>query len=51
VYWLVLAYERGEWDEVTAFAAALGLNETVIPGIYLHAIEWGNSTVAMEGSS
>ncbi len=51
VYWLVLAYERGEWDDVTAFAAALGLSETVIPDIYLHAIEWGNSTVAMEGSS
>ena len=45
---LVVAYERGAWDEVSALAAALGLSETAAPEIYLKAIEWGNSTISME---
>ena len=51
VYRLVLAYERGAWDQVPKLAADLGLSEAVIPDLYVQAIAWGNSTVAMEGTS
>jgi EAL and modified HD-GYP domain-containing signal transduction protein len=46
---LVLAYERGEWAEVSRQAAALSLDEREFPELYLRAIEWGNSTASMQG--
>jgi c-di-GMP-related signal transduction protein len=49
IHRLVLAYERGDWGEVSALASELGLNERAIPEIYVDAIEWGNSTASITG--
>jgi c-di-GMP-related signal transduction protein len=51
LYRLVTAYEKGTWDEVSQLSATLEVAEAAIPDVYLKAIEWGNSTVAMDGSS
>ncbi len=36
----VIAYEKGEWDSLSEAAGILGLDEEVIPEIYLKSIEW-----------
>jgi EAL and modified HD-GYP domain-containing signal transduction protein len=48
IYEIVLAYERGDWEEVSRLAGILGLDESAIPETYLHAVGWGNSTAYME---
>jgi EAL and modified HD-GYP domain-containing signal transduction protein len=50
VHHLAVAYENGDWAEVSRLSAALDVSEAAIPEIYLKAIEWGNSTVAMNGA-
>ncbi len=42
VYELVLAYERGRWDEVKRQNAVLGLKEDDTPRIYLQSVEMAN---------
>jgi c-di-GMP-related signal transduction protein len=32
--------ERGAWEEISQPTSRLRLDESSIPGIYLHAIEW-----------
>jgi EAL and modified HD-GYP domain-containing signal transduction protein len=46
---VAVAYERGEWAEVSRLASALALDEREFPELYLRAIEWGNSTARMQG--
>jgi EAL and modified HD-GYP domain-containing signal transduction protein len=42
---LVIAYERGQWDEVDALAATLGLpTENELPVLYRDAVAWATST-------
>ncbi len=50
VHHLAVAYEKGDWAEVSRLSAALGVSEAAIPEIYRKAIEWGNSTVVMDGA-
>jgi c-di-GMP-related signal transduction protein len=50
VHHLAVAYEWGDWAEVSRLSAVLDVSEAAIPEIYLKAIEWGNSTVAMDGA-
>jgi c-di-GMP-related signal transduction protein len=40
VYQYTLAYEKGDWEKVSAHAARLALNETEIPLLYRQALEW-----------
>jgi c-di-GMP-related signal transduction protein len=47
IYELVLAYEQGSWDEVTALASQVGIERSDVPGLYLPAVEWANSSLAM----
>ena len=37
---IVLSLERGTWEDISQPIARLGLDESLIPGIYLHAVEW-----------
>lgn len=50
-YNLVLAWERGAWDEVSVAAAALGLCDDAIAARYRTAVEFGNSLASTEGGS
>jgi EAL and modified HD-GYP domain-containing signal transduction protein len=40
VYEYTLAYEKGDWDRLSAMADALGLDESGVPLIYLAAVRW-----------
>lgn len=42
---LVLAYERGAWDEVTALAKGLKIAEERLPELATAAIAWANETL------
>ena len=47
IYELVLAYEQGSWDAVTDLASQVGIERGDVPGLYLPAVEWANSSLAM----
>ncbi len=40
VFDYALAYEKGDWDGLSAKAEALGLDESGIPAVYLAAVHW-----------
>ncbi|MGH9398223.1 MAG: EAL and HDOD domain-containing protein [Terriglobia bacterium] len=40
IYELVFAYEMGNWGALNWYAAKLGLDETVMPVLYLDSLEW-----------
>ena len=51
VYDYALAYERADWDGLSALAGAMGLDESGVPLVYLSAVRWakrsfGEVTVA-----
>ena len=48
VYEVVLAWERGAWDEVSLAAARLGLRSEEIAARYKSALEFGNSVALAE---
>lgn len=37
---LVIAHERGDWEQVSSLARSLGLSEDSIPALYKGAVEW-----------
>jgi c-di-GMP-related signal transduction protein len=39
---LAIAWERGDWAEVSGLAVKLGLDESQLAEIHLQAVEWGN---------
>ena len=41
----VVAYEQGEWERFSAQAAALGLDETVVPELFRSALKWANNAL------
>jgi EAL and modified HD-GYP domain-containing signal transduction protein len=44
IYQCALAYEKGDWDQLSAHTALLGLNEAESPRLYLEAVTWGQQT-------
>lgn len=46
VYRLGLAYEQGNWDAVATSARLLGLDEDLLPAVYLQSIEQVNHIMA-----
>ncbi|MGH9449518.1 MAG: EAL and HDOD domain-containing protein [Terriglobia bacterium] len=40
IYELVFAYEAGNWGALNWYAAKLGVDETVMPILYLDSVEW-----------
>jgi EAL and modified HD-GYP domain-containing signal transduction protein len=40
---LVLAYERGDWDTLSAAAPTLGLQPQTLTGCYAEAVKWADS--------
>lgn len=39
---LLVAYEKGNWSDVSAVAGQLGINEEAVPGVYFEALKWAN---------
>lgn len=50
VYRLVLAYERGDWEAVTALAQSLSLDENLLPELYKQSVQWVNQIMMPESS-
>lgn len=48
VYDVVLAWERGDWDEVSRATAGLGLHTETIAARYKSALEFGDSVATVE---
>jgi EAL and modified HD-GYP domain-containing signal transduction protein len=48
IYELVLAYERGDWDEISRLAAAMRANEDRIAEAYLAAVKWSQEVLEMD---
>jgi EAL and modified HD-GYP domain-containing signal transduction protein len=46
VFETALMYETGSWDEVDRAAARLGIDEHVIPAIFLQAVDWAKGLMA-----
>ena len=48
--YLLLAetYEKGQWDYMAKVCTALGIQESVLPEIYLQACQWSNSLLESE---
>lgn len=46
-YRVMLSYEQGDWDAAAALCPKIGLTMDDIALIYLEALEWHSSTVAM----
>ena len=40
IFEFALNYERGRWDEIGPSAARLGIQEDMIPALYVSAVEW-----------
>ncbi len=51
LYRLVLAYERGQWDQVTVLAQQAGVDESVLPGAYAAAVAWAREFCEQGGAS
>ena len=43
VYELLLAYEHGNWERVSALAEVLKIEENVVSQVYFDAVTWSNS--------
>ena len=46
VHAMVRAYERGDWENVTQAATALGLADGVLVEAYVQALQWAADTAA-----
>ena len=46
VYDIVEAYERGEWERLTAVVTELGVTESVIAQLYADSVEWADGAFA-----
>jgi len=40
---LVKAYESGRWDRIASISEALGIDEKLLPGLYLEALGWADA--------
>lgn len=45
IYKMIIAYEKGEWDEVLMYADKLGINCNLIGEAYMDALLWYNKLV------
>lgn len=43
VFRLVISYEKGDWDTTSAYLEKLGLDEAILPDIYLQSVAWANA--------
>jgi c-di-GMP-related signal transduction protein len=46
IFEFALNYERGRWDEIGPAAARLGIQEEVIPALYVAAVEWARQILS-----
>jgi EAL and modified HD-GYP domain-containing signal transduction protein len=42
VYEMILAYEKGQWEEFSQLASHLGLDESVVPYLFSDSLKWAN---------
>jgi len=51
LYRLILAYERGQWDEMSELAGQVGVPEQVLPRAYAAAVSWAREFCEQGGAS
>jgi EAL and modified HD-GYP domain-containing signal transduction protein len=44
---LVIAMEKGQWEQVSALAAELDIDEKLLPALYLDAVKWSQNIYAL----
>jgi EAL and modified HD-GYP domain-containing signal transduction protein len=42
---LVIAYEKGDWENVNGYSEKIGVNEIVLPTYYFSSTKWANVTL------
>jgi len=42
-YALVVAYEKGDWEQTSLYARKLGINEKELPDIFFNSVNWANT--------
>ena len=47
IYQLVLAYEKGNWEEVETISNKLNINELVLYSLYMSAIDWATDSLEL----
>lgn len=47
IFQLVLAYEKGNWDEVESLSDVLNINKYVLYSLYMSAIDWCTSSMVL----
>ena len=47
IYQLVLAYEKGNWEEVETISNKLNINELVLYSLYMSAIDWATNSLEL----
>ncbi len=47
LYELILAYEKGNWEEFSALATRIKLDEAEVPKIYLQSLAWANQVMQL----
>ena len=45
VYSLIIAYEKGDWEQTTIYSQKLSLPEEELPDMYLDSVKWANVTI------
>lgn len=45
VFDLIVAYEKGDWDEFERYVARFRINEGVVPQIFFQSLEWANGVL------
>jgi c-di-GMP-related signal transduction protein len=43
VFQMVVSYEMGNWEDFSQYAEKLGIEEKVVPDLYLHAVDWAET--------
>ncbi|MFN7945265.1 MAG: HDOD domain-containing protein [Blastocatellia bacterium] len=51
IYSLTVAYERGDWEQLSRLTAQLGVNGADILGLYLSAVEWATQSYHGAGAA
>lgn len=47
IYYLVVAYENGRWNQFSYYTAKCNVDEAEVPDVYLQALQWAEESMAM----
>jgi c-di-GMP-related signal transduction protein len=48
IFEVVLDYESGTWEQLARSSHAIGMNENLLPDLYLRSVEWVTAVLASD---